>query len=101
MPSLHIEHPVTDLATWAAAYARFADARRSAGVTAESIRRPVDDEHYVVVDLEFDTTEQAQAFLGFLRAKVWGVPEASPALAGRPEARVLQTVPAPQAAASA
>ena len=32
MATLHIEHPITDFDTWNAAFARFADARRRAGV---------------------------------------------------------------------
>lgn len=89
MASLHIEHPVTDLATWTAAFGRFAEIRRRAGVTAETVRHPEGDDAHVVIDLEFDTTDQAHTFLTFLRAKVWAVPEHSPALVGTPEARVL------------
>jgi hypothetical protein len=55
MATLHIEHPVTDFGTWNAAFARFADARRQAGVRQQRIQRPVDDPAYVVVDLDFDT----------------------------------------------
>lgn len=90
MASLHIEHPVTDLATWTTAYARFAEMRRTSGVTAESVRHPPDDPNFVVIDLEFDTAEQATAFLDLLRTRVWGVPANSPALVGTPQARVLQ-----------
>ncbi|NLG22846.1 MAG: hypothetical protein GX555_15620 [Actinomycetales bacterium] len=92
MASLHIEHPVTDLATWTPAYRRLADVRRRAGVTSESVRHPDDDDTRVVIDLEFDTTDQAHAFLQFLRSQVWAVPENSPALAGSPEVMVLETV---------
>lgn len=95
MASLHIEHPVTDLATWTGAYRRFADVRRRAGVTAESVWHPDGDEARVVIDLEFDTVDQAHDFLQFLRVKVWAVPENSPALAGTPEATVLERVPIP------
>jgi hypothetical protein len=37
MRTLHIEHPITDLDTWVAAFNRFADARRDAGVRAERV----------------------------------------------------------------
>lgn len=92
MPTLHIEHAVTEFSIWTAAFERFVDARRSAGVRAEHIRRPVDDSQYVVVDLEFDTVEEAQGFLGFLTTAVWAVPENSPGLSGHPVAKVLETV---------
>ena len=92
MASLHIEHPITDLATWTRAYTAFAEVRRQAGVTAESVRHPEGDDTYVVVDLEFDTSEHAHAFLRFLETQVWAVPENAPALAGTPDAKVLERV---------
>jgi hypothetical protein len=95
MATLHIEHPVTDFGTWSAAFARFADARSRAGVREQRVRRPVDDPDYVVVDLDFDTVEQAEKFLGFLRTNVWASPQNAPALAGKPQARVLETAPVP------
>ncbi len=90
MTTLHIEHPITDFATWRGAYDRFAERRLQAGVTAERVARPVDDERYVVVDLDFPSREQAQRFLGFLESTVWASRDSSPALAGTPRARLLQ-----------
>ena len=92
MRTLHIEHPITDLETWVAAFNRFADARREAGVRAERVRRPVDNPSYVVIDLDFDTTEQASGFLGFLENQVWKIQENSPGLAGTPETMSLEPV---------
>jgi hypothetical protein len=95
MATLHIEHPISDLATWSSAFGSLADVRRSLGVTAETVRQPVDDPRFVVIDLEFATPEAAGAFLQFLRTEVWAVPENAPALAGAPEARVLEQVRLP------
>jgi len=92
MATLHIEHPITDLAVWRAAFDRFAERRRQGGVSAERIQQPVDDDHYVVVDLDFATVDQAQRFLGFLETTVWASRESSPALAGRPLTRILERV---------
>ena len=92
MPSLHIEHPITDLATWTTAFSALAEARRHAGVRAEQVRQPIGEPAFVVVDLEFDTPDEAKAFLQFLEATVWAVPANSPGLAGTPEAKVLETV---------
>jgi hypothetical protein len=92
MTTLHIEHPITDLTTWRVAFDRFADPRRQAGVTAARIQQPVDDDRYVVVDLDFETAEQARRFLTFLETQVWTSREASPALAGTPQTRLLETV---------
>ena len=89
--TLHIEHPVTDFDTWHAAFDRFAENREQAGVRAERVARPRDDDHYVVVDLDFDGGEQAQRFLSFLQSTVWASRDASPALVGRPQTRILET----------
>jgi hypothetical protein len=95
MATLHIEHPITDLATWLDAFGRFAEARQNAGVTAERVAQPVDDDHYIYVELDFDSTEQAERFKNFLETKVWGNPDASPGLGGTPRARVLNEVSIP------
>lgn len=92
MPTLQIEHPVTDLAVWQTAFDRFAERRRQGGVSAELIRQPVDDDHYVVIDLEFPTREQAEHFRGFLESTVWASRDSSPGLAGTPQTRILESV---------
>jgi hypothetical protein len=92
MPSLHIEHPITDLATWTSAFTAITEIRRQAGVTSERVRHPEGDDTFVVVDLEFDTSEHAHAFLHFLQTQIWAVPENAPALAGTPDAKVLEPV---------
>jgi len=89
MATLHIEHPITDYATWRAAFDRFDEARDRAGVTAYRIRQPEDDEHFIVVDLEFPDAESAHRFHGFLQENVWSNPERSPGLDGTPVARVF------------
>jgi hypothetical protein len=93
--TLHIEHPISDLSTWLGAFDRFGEARRRAGVRAQRVSRPVDDDRYIVVDLDFDTVDQAAAFKRFLEERVWASREASPGLAGRPRARILEEVEIP------
>ena len=92
MFTLSIEHTITDLPTWKTAFDRFADARDQAGVLADRIRRPIDDGKYLVIELDFETKERAEAFRHFLTTVVWSNPDASPALSGRPTARILQPV---------
>jgi hypothetical protein len=92
MTTLHIEHSVTDLGVWRTAFERFAERRRQGGVSAERIQHPVDDDHYVVIDLDFPTRDDAARFLGFLESTVWASPDASPALAGTPQTRILEPV---------
>jgi hypothetical protein len=92
MATLHIEHPISDLATWLGAFSRFREARQGAGVRAERVLQPVDDDKYIYVSLEFASVEQAAAFQNFLEKNVWTSREASPGLAGTPRARVLTDV---------
>ena len=53
MFTLGIEHAISDFATWKRAFNRFAEVRQKAGVVSHRIRRPVDDPHYLVIELEF------------------------------------------------
>ena len=54
------------------------------------MQQPVDDPNYVVIDLDFDTADEASRFLGFLQAKVWSSASNAPALVGTPRTRILQ-----------
>jgi len=60
------------------------------GVQAQRIQRPVDNEKYVVIDLDFETVDKAQRFQDFLRNTIWSSAANSPGLAGTPEALVLE-----------
>jgi len=90
MVTLHIEHPITDYSTWRSAFDTFAEARRSAGVVGERVTRPVDDPCYIVVALDFESVDRAEAFRLFLETQVWSSPTASPGLAGLPRTAILQ-----------
>jgi hypothetical protein len=90
--SLHIEHPITDLDLWRGAFARFEQTRAHAGVRAETVHQPIDDDKYIYVRLDFDGVEQAEAFRQFLETKVWTSRDASPGLGGTPRARILVPV---------
>jgi hypothetical protein len=92
MATLHIEHPITDLQTWLGAFTRFEEARRKAGVRAQSVRQPVDDDKYIYVTLDFEGVDEAEAFKSLLETTVWASADASPALGGTPKARVLTDV---------
>lgn len=94
MATLHIEHEISDLQVWLGAFRQFAEARRNAGVTAERVAQPHDDERYIVVQLDFASLEQAEGFKGFLETVIWSSPENAPALVGTPRARILTPVEA-------
>jgi len=91
--TLHIEHAISDFDRWLTAFQRFADARAQAGVRDHRVQRPVDDSNYVVIDLDFDTVDDAERFLGFLQTRVWSSPQNAPALVGTPQTKILQSAP--------
>ena len=93
MPTLLIEHSISDFATWHEAFTRFATRREEGGVLGERIMQPVDDPRYVIVDLDFATLEEAQRFQQFLETQVWSTPANSPALVGSPRARIVDSAP--------
>ena len=92
MTTLHIEHPITNFATWQKAFDQFAVFRSQSGVRSQRVQQPVDDDHYIVIDLDFDTVEEAQNFLTLLETKIWSSPTSSPALVGTPRTTILQNV---------
>jgi hypothetical protein len=94
MTTLHIEHAISDFATWNAAFQRFADVRLRFGVCGQRVQQPIDDPHYVVIDLDFDSPEDAGRFLGFLETNVWASTSNAPALVGRPLTKILQAAAA-------
>jgi hypothetical protein len=89
MTTLHIEHPITDYDVWRAAFDGFEQIRAAAGVAGHRVWRPVDDDRYVIIQLDFQHPERAPAFLDFLRTQVWANRDQSPALLGEPRAIVL------------
>ena len=89
MATLRIEHAIYDYESWQEAFDSFAEARTKAGVRSFAIRQPADDPKYLMLDLEFATAGQAEAFAAFLREHVWSSPTSSPALAGAAQTRIL------------
>ena len=91
MPTLQLEHAVKDFAMWKAAFDRDPIDRRGLGVRRHRVFRPTDDPNYVVVELEFETVDEAQACWNALN-ELWGAGEAAPALSGAPRVRIVDTV---------
>jgi len=91
MTTLQLEHKISDFGLWKAAFDRDPLDRAGSGVRGYRIHRPLDDPAYVVVDLEFDGLAAAEAFRGLLE-RLWQSREAAPALAGRPQVRIVETV---------
>jgi hypothetical protein len=89
MTSLHIEHSVHDLGPWLETFRSFDDFRVRGGVKAAQVRHRVDDPNYIAVDLEFDSIEQARAFLAQLEEQIWPT---NPHFDGAPTAHILETI---------
>lgn len=94
MTTLRIEHAISDFDTWYGAFGRFEPRRKEGGVLRERITQPVDDPHYVFIELDFATVEAAQHFQQFLETQIWSTPANSPALKGTPQTRIANTAPA-------
>lgn len=86
---LRIEHPVMDFEGWKKAFDSDPVGREKSGVRQYRILRPVDDSKYVMIDLEFDTRDQAEALLAAMR-KVWG--EVQGKIIMNPTARITEAV---------
>jgi hypothetical protein len=90
MPILQIEHPVRDFAAWKEAFDRDPVGREQGGVRRYRVLRPVDDPNYVLVDLEFDSSKEAETFHGALR-ELWRRIEAE-GLVQNAQARIVEAV---------
>lgn len=90
MATLHIEHAISDYTTWKTTFDRFAPVREKAGIRQHRIQRPIDNGNYVVIDLDFESAQQARAFLDLLQTTVWTSSENAPALVGAPRTSILQ-----------
>lgn len=86
---LRIEHPVPDFDGWKKAFDSDPVGREKSGVRRYRVLRPVDDAHYVMIDLEFDTARQAEALLAALRG-VWARVEGQ--VMTNPQARIVEAV---------
>jgi hypothetical protein len=91
MYTLQIEHGIKDFGMWKAAFDRDPLSRAASGVIDHRISQPVDDSHYVVVELDFNERVQAEQLLSNLKSKVWNSSSASPALNGAPQTRILES----------
>jgi hypothetical protein len=89
MTILQIEHEISDFETWKAAFDRDPLERKASGVRRYRVLRPVDDPRYIKVDLEFDSSGDAESFLAKLEA-MWKSGTAAPALRGDPRVRLVE-----------
>jgi hypothetical protein len=89
MVTLRIQHAVPTYEAWKRAFDSDPVDRRGGGVRRYRVQRPVSDPKLVMIDLEFDTREQAESFVEKLR-RLWSGP--GKAVMIDPETWILETV---------
>ncbi len=92
MPILRIEFQVRDFDMWKKAFDRDLVGRQQAGVRRYWVFRPIDDPNYIMLDFDFDSASEAEAFLAALRRDVWSSRQTAPALLGEPQTRIVEAV---------
>ena len=70
MYQLRIEHTVPDYNNWKRAFDSDPINRNKMGVRHYRILRPIDNPNYVIIDLDFDSAQNAEALLAAMR-EVW------------------------------
>ena len=91
MPIVRIEHSVLDFEKWKQVFDSDPADRKGSGVRRYQILRAQDDPNFVMIDLEFDSTGEAEAFLRTMQ-RIWDGP--AKAVTRNPRARVVDNVEA-------
>lgn len=86
---VQIEHPVPSFDGWKQVFDDDPLNRKESGVRRHRIFRPIDDPQCAVVDLEFDTSSEAEAFLARLR-HLWQSVEGT--IMENPRGRIVEIV---------
>ncbi len=89
MPIVRIEHSVPDFEKWKQVFDRDPADRKGSGVRRYQVLQQIDDPNYVMIDLEFETIEEAEAFLRKME-QIWGGP--GKAVMQNPRARIMHRV---------
>jgi hypothetical protein len=89
MPILRIEHSVPDFNGWKQAFDSDPADRKGSGVRRYQILRSVEDPNYVLIDLEFDSLEEAEGLLTTMR-RVWS--GEGQRVMRNPQARIVDAV---------
>ena len=89
MPVVRIEHPVPSFDKWKEAFDRDPADRKGSGVRRYQILRLQNEPNYVMIDLEFDNTAEAEAFVKKMQ-RIWEGPAKGVML--NPRARIADFV---------
>ena len=91
MATLHVEQTVSDFNAFKQMFDTDPADRKGSGVTEYRLSRAADDPNHVLIDMELDSIEDAQALLRKLKV-VWQSPQATAFLTGAPQATVTEVV---------
>jgi hypothetical protein len=86
---LQIEHPVPSFDGWKQAFDDDPMGREQAGVHRYRVLRPVDNPNYAIIELEFDTLDEAEELLAGLR-ELWKSVEGR--IMTNPNVRIVELV---------
>lgn len=89
MPILRIEHAVPDFDGWKQAFDSDPADRKGSGVRRFEVLRSVDDPNFVMIDLEFDSLDEAEGLLSTMR-RIWSGD--GQRVMRNPQARIVETV---------
>ena len=89
MPVVRIEHVVPNFEMWKQVFDSDPADRKGSGVRRYQILRAQDEPNYVMIDLEFDSNDEAEAFLRTMEG-IWSGP--GKAVMQNPRARVADRV---------
>lgn len=91
MPIVRIEHRVPSFEKWHDAFVADPADRKGSGVRRYQVLRLQDDPNYVMIDLEFDSTPEAEAFVETMQ-RIWTGP--GKAVMQNPTARIADLIEA-------
>ena len=91
MPIVRIEHSVSNFEQWKQVFDSDPADRKGSGVRRYEILLSRDDPNHVMIDLEFDSVGEAEAFLGKMQ-RIWEGP--AKAVMQNPRARIADRVEA-------
>ncbi|WP_412540330.1 hypothetical protein R8Z50_31655 [Longispora sp. K20-0274] len=91
MTTVHVEHQVQDFDAWKVLFDTDPLGRQASGVRRFRILRPIDEPDHILLDLDFDTRDEAKKFLLRLR-ELWLQPQARATMKGPAHGWVAETV---------
>lgn len=90
--TLRVDLKVRSYDQWRRAFEGDAAGRAEHGARRYRIFRPVGRADEVSLDLDFDSAQQAEAFLQTMGTKVWPDPDTAPAKVGEPVVKIVELV---------